>query len=194
MVYNKFNEYNLSTRGILKMKNTLMGGKMKVISLGLVLMLMFSLSFISVVMADGHGDMKDIVDTAIEAEGFNTLVTAIQEAGLVEALKAEGPYTVFAPTDEAFAELPEGTLDSLLANTEDLKNVLLFHVVNGKVMAEDVLEMDGTMVETLFGESITISIKDGNVYINDAQVTVTDIETSNGVIHVINKVLVPENM
>lgn len=176
------------------MKNTLMGGKMKVISLGLVLMLMFSLSFISVVMADGHGDMKDIVDTAIEAEGFNTLVTAIQEAGLVEALKAEGPYTVFAPTDEAFAELPEGTLDSLLANTEDLKNVLLFHVVNGKVMAEDVLEMDGTMVETLFGESITISIKDGNVYINDAQVTVTDIETSNGVIHVINKVLVPENM
>ena len=194
MVYNKFNEYNLSTRGILKMKNTLMGGKMKVISLGLVLMLMFSLSFISVVMADGHGDMKDIVDTAIEAEGFNTLVTAIQEAGLVEALKAEGPYTVFAPTDEAFAELPEGTLDSLLANTEDLKNVLLFHVVNGKVMAEDVLEMDGTMVETLFGESITISIKDGNVYINDAQVTVTDFETSNGVIHVINKVLVPENM
>jgi len=172
------------------MKKSLMG-KMRVLSLGLVLMLVFSFSFINVGFADSHGGMKDIVDTAIEADGFNTLVTAVQEAGLVEALKAEGPYTVFAPTDEAFANLPEGTLDNLLANPDDLKNVLLFHVIEGKVMAEDVLEMDGAMVETLLGESVEISIKDGMVYINDAQVTTTDIETSNGVIHVINKVLVP---
>jgi len=176
------------------MKKILMGNTVKVLSLGMALMLMFSLGFIGISSASNHGDMKDIVDTAIEAEGFNTLVTAIQEAGLVEALKGEGPYTVFAPTDQAFSELPEGTLDNLLENPDQLKNVLLFHVVNGKVMAEDVLEMDGTMVETLFGESITISIEEGNVYINNAQVTVTDIETSNGVIHVINKVLVPENL
>src|SRR6056297_2324582 len=168
--------------------------KMGVVSLTLALMLVFTFSFINISYADGHGEMKNIVDTAIEAEGFNTLVTAIQEAGLVDALKAEGPFTVFAPTDQAFSELPEGTLDNLLENPDQLKNVLLFHVVNGKVMAEDVLEMDGTMVETLFGESITISIEEGNVYINNAQVTVTDIETSNGVIHVINKVLVPENL
>ncbi|MDZ7672811.1 MAG: fasciclin domain-containing protein [Halanaerobiales bacterium] len=173
------------------MKNSLIGKKMRVLSLGLVLMLVFSFSLINVSFADGHGGMKDIVDTAIEADGFNTLVTAVQEAGLVEALKAEGPYTVFAPTDEAFANLPEGTLDNLLANPDQLKNVLLFHVIEGKVMAEDVLGMDGAMVETLLGETVKISIKDGMVYINDAQVITTDIETSNGVIHVINKVLVP---
>ena len=162
-----------------------------VVSLTLALMLVFTFSFINISYADGHGGMKDIVDTAIEAEGFNTLVTAIQEAGLVDALKAEGPYTVFAPTDEAFAALPDGVLDDLLANPEELKNVLLFHVVEGKVMAEDVLEMDGAMVETLLGQEIEISIDMGNVYINDAQVITTDIETSNGVIHVIDTVLVP---
>jgi len=165
--------------------------KMGVVSLTLALMLVFTFSFINISYADGHGEMKDIVDTAIEAEGFNTLVTAIQEAGLVEALRAEGPFTVFAPTDEAFAALPEGVLDGLLANTEELKNVLLFHVVEGKVMAEDVLEMDGAMVATLLGEEIEIKIDMGNVYINDAQVITTDIETSNGVIHVIDTVLVP---
>ena len=165
--------------------------KIGVVSLTVALMLVFTFSFINISLADGHGGMKDIVDTAIEADDFNTLVTAVQEAGLVEALKAEGPYTVFAPTDEAFAALPEGTLDGLLANTDDLRNVLLFHVIEGKVMAEDVLEMDGVMVETLLGEKIEIRIEMGNVYINDAQVIITDIETSNGVIHVIDKVLVP---
>jgi len=165
--------------------------KMGVVSLTLALMLVFTFSFINISYADGHGEMKDIVDTAIEAEGFNTLVTALQEAGLVEALRAEGPFTVFAPTDEAFAALPEGVLDGLLANTEELKNVLLFHVVEGKVMAEDVLEMDGARVATLLGEEIEIKIDMGNVYINDAQVITTDIETSNGVIHVIDTVLVP---
>ena len=173
------------------MKKNLMGNTVKVLSLGMALMLMFSLGFIRISSASNHGDMKDIVDTAIEAEGFNTLVTAIQEAGLVEALKGEGPYTVFAPTDQAFSELPEGTLDNLLENPDQLKNVLLFHVVNGKVMAEDVVTMDGAMVDTLLGEQVEINIEDGNVYINDSQVTVTDIEASNGVIHVIDTVLVP---
>jgi uncharacterized surface protein with fasciclin (FAS1) repeats len=144
------------------------------------------------VLADGHGGSEmDIIDTALEADDFNTLATALTEAELISALKAEGPFTVFAPTDAAFAALPEGTLDSLLADKEQLSNVLLYHVVSGKVMAEDVLEMDGAMVETLFGEEIEISIKDGMVYINDAQVTTTDIEASNGVIHVIDTVLVP---
>ena len=173
------------------MKSLLSINKFSVLSLGLVLMLVFSFSFIDVSYADGHVGMKDIVDTAIEADDFNTLVTAIQEAGLVEALKADGPFTVFAPTDQAFSELPEGTLDNLLENTDQLANVLLYHVVAGKVMAEDVLGMDGMMVETLLGETIEISIRDGMVYINDAQVITTDIETSNGVIHVIDTVLVP---
>ena len=173
------------------MKSLLSINKVGLLSLSLVLMLVFSFSFIDVSYADSHGEMKDIVDTAIEADDFNTLVTAIQEANLVEALKADGPFTVFAPTDQAFSDLPEGTLDNLLENTDQLSNVLLYHVVAGKVMAEDVLGMDGAMVETLLGETIEISIKDGMVYINDAQVITTDIETSNGVIHVINKVLVP---
>jgi len=173
------------------LKSLLSINKVGLLSLSLVLMLVFSFSFIDVSYADSHGGMKDIVDTAIEADDFNTLVTAIQEADLVEALKAEGPFTVFAPTDQAFSDLPEGTLDNLLENTDQLSNVLLYHVVSGKVMAEDVLGMDGAMVETLLGETIEISIKDGMVYINDAQVITTDIETSNGVIHVINKVLVP---
>lgn len=158
--------------------------------LSLVLALVFTFSFINIGLADNHGEM-DIVDTAIAADDFNTLVTAVQEAGLVEALKSEGPFTVFAPTDAAFAALPEGTLDALLANPDQLRDVLLYHVVEGKVMAEDVLGMDGAEVETLLGNTIEIGIMDGKVYINDAQVVTTDIETSNGVIHVIDTVLVP---
>src|SRR6056297_2637138 len=140
-----------------------------------------------------NGDMgtMDVVDTAITADDFNTLVTAITEADLVEALKAEGPFTVFAPTDAAFAALPEGVLDGLLENTDELRNVLLYHVVSGKVMAEDVVGLDGEMVETLFGEDVMVKVEDGMVYINDAQVVTTDIEATNGVIHAIDTVLVP---
>ena len=141
--------------------------------------------------ANGGMGTMDVVDTAISADDFNTLVTAITEADLVEALKAEGPFTVFAPTDEAFAALPEGVLDGLLENTDELKNVLLYHVVSGKVMAEDVVGLDGEMVETLLGEEVMVKVEDGMVYINDAQVTTTDIEATNGVIHVIDAVLVP---
>lgn len=164
----------------------------KLVTLTLVLALVFTFSLIDVSSADNPGDM-DIVDTAIAADDFNTLVTAVQEAGLVEALKSEGPFTVFAPTDAAFAALPAGTLDALLANPDQLRDVLLYHVVEGKVMAEDVLGMDGAQVGTLLGKDIEIGIMDGKVYINDAQVVTTDIETSNGVIHVIDTVLVPSD-
>ena len=170
------------------MKKALSNSKRMMVSLVLVLALMFSLN--AAVLADGHFKSgPDVLDVALEADDFNTLVTAVIEADLVGALKGDGPFTVFAPTDAAFAALPEGTLDSLLADKEQLSNVLLYHVVSGKVMAEDVLEMDGAMVETLLGEEIEISIEDGMVYINEAQVVITDIEASNGVIHVIDTCL-----
>jgi uncharacterized surface protein with fasciclin (FAS1) repeats len=132
---------------------------------------------------------KDIVDTAIADGRFTTLVTAVKEAGLVDTLKSAGPFTVFAPTDDAFKALPEGTLASLLADKEALKSVLLYHVVSGKVMAADVVKLN--QAQTVLGKNVTISAADGSVRINDARVIITDIETSNGVIHVIDAVLVP---
>ncbi len=139
--------------------------------------------------------LSDIVDTAVADGRFTTLVAAVQAAGLVETLKGEGPFTLFAPTDEAFAKLPAGTVEDLLKpeNLETLTNILLYHVVPGKVMAADVVQLDGQMVDTaLEGEKIKITVKDGKVYLNDTvQVIITDIETSNGVIHVIDTVLLP---
>jgi uncharacterized surface protein with fasciclin (FAS1) repeats len=131
----------------------------------------------------------DIVATASSAGSFNTLVAAVQAAGLVETLQADGPYTVFAPTDEAFAKLPEGTVESLLANPDQLREVLLYHVVPGRVMASDVVSLDSA--KTAQGSEIDIMLADGGVRINDANVTATDIETSNGVIHVIDTVIIP---
>jgi transforming growth factor-beta-induced protein len=140
-------------------------------------------------------ELSDIVDTAVADGRFTTLVAAVQAAGLVETLKGEGPFTVFAPTDDAFAKLPEGTVESLLLpeNLQTLTDILLYHVVAGKVMAADVITLDGQMADTaLEGKQLAISIKDGNVYLNDTvQVIITDIETSNGVIHVIDAVLLP---
>jgi transforming growth factor-beta-induced protein len=135
--------------------------------------------------------LKDIVDTAVADGRFTTLVTAVQAAGLVETLKGEGPFTVFAPTDDAFAKLPAGTVEDLLKpeNLETLKNILLYHVVAGKVMAADVTALESA--ETVLGENVAIKVDMGNVYINEAQVVITDIETSNGVIHVIDSVLLP---
>jgi uncharacterized surface protein with fasciclin (FAS1) repeats len=136
---------------------------------------------------------KDIVDTAIEAGSFETLVAAVQAAGLVDALKGEGPLTVFAPTDDAFAALPEGTLETLLADPEgDLKQILLYHVVPGKVMAADV--SDGLEAETLQGEKATFSVAGDGAMIEGAAIVTTDIETSNGVIHVIDAVILPPGM
>jgi len=136
-------------------------------------------------------ETRTIVDIAIEDDRFTTLVTALQAAGLVEALQEEGPYTVFAPTNDAFAVLPAGTLDGLLADTEALTAVLLYHVVDGKVMAVQVIDLDGQEVETLSGDKVMVMIDGEIVNINDAQVIIPDIEASNGVIHVIDAVLVP---
>ena len=137
--------------------------------------------------------MADIVDTAVAAGSFNTLATALTAAGLVDTLKGEGPFTVFAPTDDAFAALPEGTLDTLLADPQGaLTDILLYHVVPGKVMAADVVGLDGQEVETVGGGMLTVTIgDDGSVMINDATVVTADVEASNGVIHVIDSVLIP---
>ena len=132
---------------------------------------------------------KDIVDTAVAAGNFTTLVKAVQAAGLVDTLKSAGPFTVFAPTDEAFAKLPPGALDALIANPEKLKEVLLYHVVPGKVMAADVKP---GVDKTAEGEAVKISVRDGKVFVNKAQVVKTDIVCSNGVIHVIDAVLMPK--
>ncbi len=134
---------------------------------------------------------EDIVDVAIGAGAFNTLVAAVQAAELVDALKGEGPFTVFAPTDEAFAALPEGTVESLLLpeNREQLTSILLYHVVAGSVLAADVVELDSAT--TLNGASINISVGDSGVMINNANVVQADVAASNGVIHIIDAVLLP---
>jgi uncharacterized surface protein with fasciclin (FAS1) repeats len=133
----------------------------------------------------------DIVDTAVAAK-FNTLVAAVKAAGLVETLKGPGPFTVFAPTDEAFAKLPAGTLESLLEpeNKDKLRSILLYHVVAGNVMAAKVMKMDSA--KTAEGQNLTIKIDNGQVMVNNAHVIKADIATSNGVIHVIDTVLLPK--
>lgn len=130
----------------------------------------------------------DIVDTAIAAGSFNTLVTAVQAAGLVETLKGPGPFTVFAPTDAAFAKIPQETLNGLLNDRAALTSVLTYHVVPGRVMAADVR---AGQVPTVQGSSITVTTSGGNVQVNGANVVQTDIVTSNGVIHVIDAVIMP---
>jgi transforming growth factor-beta-induced protein len=143
----------------------------------------------SIAKAEEKMEAKDIVDTAVAAGSFKTLAAALGAAGLVDALKGEGPFTVFAPTDEAFAALPAGTVDGLLKDPEALAEILKYHVVAGKVMAADAAKL--TEAETLQGAPIAISVKDGKVMINDAEVVSADVEASNGVIHVINKVILP---
>lgn len=133
----------------------------------------------------------DIVDTAVSAGQFNTLVTAVKAAGLVDTLKSAGPFTVFAPTDAAFAKLPAGTVESLLQNPEKLKQVLLYHVVAGKVMAADVVKI--TSAKTVQGSSAAVKVEGGSVKIDNANVVKTDIVTDNGVIHVIDSVILPKN-
>jgi uncharacterized surface protein with fasciclin (FAS1) repeats len=138
------------------------------------------------------GHEKDIVDTAVAAGSFKTLVAAIQAAGLVETLKGKGPFTVFAPTDEAFAKLPAGTLDNLLKpeNKGKLKAILTYHVVPGKVMAKDVVNLKEA--KTVNGQMLTITVKDGKVMVDKANVVKTDVAAGNGVIHVIDAVVLPK--
>ena len=131
-----------------------------------------------------------IVDVAAGNPDFSTLVAAVKTAGLVETLSGDGPFTVFAPTNEAFAKLPEGKVDSLLADIPTLKKILTYHVVAGKVMAADVVGLDSAT--TVQGDEVKIAVVDGKVKLNDsAMVTATDLEASNGVIHVIDTVLIP---
>ena len=134
---------------------------------------------------------KDIVDTAVGAGSFKTLVAAVKAAGLVETLKGQGPFTVFAPTDEAFAKLPKGTVETLLKpeNKAKLQAILTYHVVSGKVMAADVVKLTGAI--TVQGQKIDIAVKDGKVSVDGAHVVKTDIACSNGVIHVIDSVILP---
>jgi uncharacterized surface protein with fasciclin (FAS1) repeats len=150
---------------------------------------MFSPLLIS---ADNKGDSskKDIVTIAVESGKFNTLAKALTETGLVEALKGKGPFTVFAPTDEAFAKLPKGTIEALLKDKEALKKILLYHVVSGKVTSEEVVKLN--KAETLEGQNVMIQVTDGSVMINNSKVTTTDVMASNGVIHIIDTVLIPE--
>lgn len=132
--------------------------------------------------------MKNIVETAIAAGSFKTLVAAVQAAGLVDTLSSKGPFTVFAPTDEAFAKLPKGTVESLLKDKTKLTSILTYHVVSGKVMSKDVMNLK--KAKTVQGQDIMIDTKSG-VKVNNANVVKTDIETSNGVIHVIDTVIIP---
>ena len=133
----------------------------------------------------------DIVDTAVSAGQFKTLVKAVQEAGLVDTLKSDGPFTVFAPTDAAFAKLPAGTLEALLKDKQKLAAVLTYHVVPGKVMAAQVRP---GQVKTVQGEALMVRTSYGDVMINDAKVVKTDIVASNGVIHVIDTVVLPQEL
>lgn len=150
-----------------------------------------SIALGGLVGAVNAGGQKDIVDTAASAGSFNTLVAAVKAADLVDTLKGEGPFTVFAPTDEAFAKLPAGTLDDLLKpeNKGKLQAILTYHVVPGKVMAKDVVGLKSA--KSVQGQMIAISMAGGNVMVDKATVVQTDIGTSNGVIHVIDAVILP---
>lgn len=139
--------------------------------------------------AISKADDKDIVSTAVAAGNFKTLTKALTEAGLVETLQGKGPFTVFAPTDEAFAKLPEGTVEALLKDKVKLTAILTYHVVPGKVMAADVVKLD--QAKTAQGKNVAVKVSNGAVSINNARVIKADIVTSNGVIHVIDTVLLP---
>ncbi|WP_182019563.1 fasciclin domain-containing protein [Vibrio diabolicus] len=155
--------------------------------------LMATLSCMLPVKAHEHGMMKaDIVDVATENGSFNTLVAAVKAADLVDTLKGEGPFTVFAPTDDAFAKLPDGTVDMLLMpeNKDKLVSILTYHVVPGKVMAADVVKLD--KATTVQGQDVMIKTMGDKVMVNDANVMATDVKAKNGVIHVIDTVIMPK--
>jgi len=141
-------------------------------------------------MSEAKADLAPILETAQAAGKFNTLLTAVEAAGLTDALSGEGPFTIFAPTDEAFAALPEGTVQTLMTDKEKLSFILTYHVVSGEVKAEDVVKL--AKAETLNGKSVSIKVAEEKVMIDNAVVTVTDIVCANGIIHVIDSVIIPE--
>jgi len=149
-----------------------------------------SLIFLGANVVPGMMDGKNIVETAVEAGQFNTLVAAVKAAGLVETLSGPGPFTVFAPTDDAFAKLPEGTVEALLQDKEKLSAILTYHVVAGKYMAEDVMNISSA--KTVNGKSLSLKVMGGKVMVDNAHVIKADIETSNGIIHVIDTVVIPK--
>ena len=151
---------------------------------------MLTASSASAQMANVKGPEQNIVQVAAGA-GFNTLVAAVKAAGLVDALSGSGPFTVFAPTDAAFAKLPAGTLDALLKDPQKLAAILKYHVIAGKVMAADVIKANGAKPATLNGATLDIQVKAGRVHVNNAMVTTADVAASNGVIHVIDTVVLP---
>lgn len=157
-----------------------------------VFVCVFALMPLGPAQATNCADKKDIVDTAIGAGSFNTLVAAVKAADLVDTLKGKGPFTVFAPTDEAFAKLPAGTLDDLLKpeNKAKLQGILTYHVVSGKVMAADVVNLKSA--KTVQGQDLTIAVAGDTVKVDNAKVIQTDIACSNGVIHVIDTVVLPK--
>jgi uncharacterized surface protein with fasciclin (FAS1) repeats len=152
---------------------------------------LFAGSLLFAAQAHNHKDKADIVDTAVAAGSFTTLVTAVQAADLVDTLKGEGPFTVFAPNDAAFAKIPAADLNALVADKAALTNVLTYHVVAGKVMAADVVNLSSA--KTVQGQDLKIEVIDGSVFVNGAKVIATDIQTSNGVIHVLDSVVMPAN-
>jgi len=141
-----------------------------------------------------RAETRDLVDTAVAAGSFKTLAKALDAAGLVTTLKGAGPFTVFAPTDEAFAKLPDGTLETLLKpeNKEKLRRILTYHVVAGTVMASDVVKLQSA--KAVSGDTITVKVKDGVVHVDNATVTGADVLASNGVIHVIDSVILPKGL
>ena len=148
---------------------------------------------LGLVCTQGFAAEKDIVDTAVGAGSFQTLVAAVKAAGLVETLKGPGPFTVLAPTDDAFKKLPAGTVESLLKpeNKDKLVAILTYHVIPAKALAADVVKLSGKKVKTVQGSEVAIAVTDGTVSVNGAKVIKTDIVTSNGVIHVIDQVILP---
>ena len=137
--------------------------------------------------------MKTIVQVAVEAGSFNTLVAAVKAAGLVETLSGPGPFTVFAPTDAAFAKLPAGTVEALLADKDKLSSILTYHVVSGKVYAADIIKSNGATPKTVNGLPLDVTVSGGKVYVNGVNVVTADVQASNGVIHIIDAVLLPQN-
>jgi uncharacterized surface protein with fasciclin (FAS1) repeats len=161
--------------------------KLKILAVGILLVFLSTTALIA-----GSHSKKDIVDTAVSAGSFKTLVAAVTAADLAETLKGEGPFTVFAPTDDAFAKLPAGTVEDLLKpeNKDKLKAILTYHVVSGKVMAKDVMTLKEA--KTVNGGMVMISMEADTVMVDNAKVVHADVECSNGVIHVIDTVIMPK--
>jgi uncharacterized surface protein with fasciclin (FAS1) repeats len=165
--------------------------KRKLINFGFTTSMLAALLLATTSFAGSYAKKSDIVDTAVSNGNFTTLAAALQAGGLVDTLKSDGPFTVFAPTDEAFAKLPDGTVEMLLLpeNKDKLVAILTYHVVAGKVSAAEVVKL--TSASTVNGSDVAISVREGSVYVNESRVVKTDIYASNGVIHVVDTVILP---